>query len=1094
MTTLPLSGRRLAWPLSARTPLFAGLACFSSFLALPLHAQTILTAESSDNNVNPNGSGQWTGDAEARIGKRNTDGTNYVFVAPFELPDLQGDVVQSATLTLHFNGGSWGAASLPDLDLYGSTLVSTNNSVADPDFYVDGANPANPYAQLLQDQFVDTDVLVNGGYGSVDSADIGAFIQSLYNAGAQPGEHVFLIVTMDAIPGGDYKYIKAETANSTNQPTLTLETGPASVTETLMANTSDNVIRPDGTSGIYVGQAEARIGRPNNDGSHYAYVMPFQLPDLGGAAVSNAELTLNFFGGSYGAAGLGNVDLYGSTLHSASSSVANSSYHVDASNPSNPDAVLLQDDFAITADLVNGGYGDVVSADLSSFIQARYNAGAQPGDYIFLIAGLDQNPGGDYKYIKASTANTASKPQLVITAGGVAPPPPTVTNETVTADGNDTVINVNGSAGYTGQNPERLGRGGNNGYNYCMVLPFRLPDLMGGEVTGATLSVNITGGSYGAPSGMGNIDLYGHSASDTFGDVRDPKFYVDGENPSNPDATLLMADFASEADLTNNGWGVRTSVDLSSYIQDFYDNNTPAGSFVYLILTLDQIPGSDYKYLNVESANGSIKPVLDLEITGANEIGKAWGTTDRISQYGVTWTFDQEYEYGTYVTGDFWVKGPITITNIENHLNDSNYTPRAGQNGSMINPLAGHSSSVQGYDDARGYDSSLNVALPGGNPVSSSNPLVVPVDSSLVSAVSWLYNSSSDREPGCPTIQDGGPRPMLRSAAILTVVDNAPADYSFRPPYAGSDKSLDYQFGDLDLSKLSNLTPPGSGLPSLPALEAAMARPWIDHRSSYYGRYYHPSENMPDYGRDMAHVVNNTALMTNLDFTQLTGNPSKDKLIINLVQYGIDCTGVADNGPGWVADGGHMLGRKLPIVYAGLLLDDAHMLDVGNWGRNDSTGSGTGVAFQEFQTHFYVSQAEIDITQSGLKSNGGQWDPDSRDIAEGDIIPYDSNYLGTPEWGIRHSYAPTRDNADLPIYYRAINGSVNVGTALAMQIMGAKSTWNNDVFFDYADRYWIWTNGGGTSANQPTGLTKALWPLYRDDYAPVWSGDPDPSN
>ncbi|WP_309399242.1 hypothetical protein [Cerasicoccus maritimus] len=862
---------------------------------------------------------------------------------------------------------------------------------------------------------------------------------------------------------------------------------------TVISHDQDNNVNVNGSS-QWVGDQEVRIGKRKNDGYNYAFVMPFALPDLQGDVVNSATLNLNFTGGSWNPSTLPDLDLYGSTLLSSSATVSNADFYVDGSNPTNPYALLLQDQFVDTDILVNGGFGVVTSADIGSHLQDLYNAGAQPGEYCFLMVTMDSIPSGDYKYLKVNSANSSVKPELNLVTGPATPPPPTITNMAITASSSDTVINELGGHGYTGQNPERLGRGNSNGTSYCMVLPVKLPDLMGGEVTGATLSVNVTGGSYGAPSGLGNIDLYGHADTDTFGTVGDPKFYVDGENPTNPDATLLQADFASEADLTANGWGVRTSVDISSWVQDFYDNNTPAGSYAYLILTLDKVPGSDFKYINVESANGSIKPVLDLEITGANEIGKPWGTTDRIQQYGVTWTFDQEYEYGTYVTGDFWVKGPVTIIGIDNHLNDPSYTPRLNQNGSMINPLASHSSSVQGYDDGKGYDQSLNVALPNGSPVSPSNTLTVPVDSSLVSAVSWLYNSASDREPGCPTYQDSGPRPMLRSAAILTVVDAAPTDYSFRPPYAGSDKSLDYQFGDLDLTKLSNLTPPSTGLPSIPSLEAAMSRPWIDHRSSYYGRYYHPSLNMPDYGRDMAHVVNNTALMTNLDFTQLTGSPSKDKLIINLVQYGIDCTGVADNGPGWQADGGHMLGRKMPIIYAGLLLNDAHMLDVGNWGKHDGNSGSTGVQFQEYQTHFYVSQAEIDITQSGLKSEGGQWDPDSRDIAEGDIIPYDSNYLGTPEWGIRHSYWPTRDNADLPIYYRAINGSVNVGTALSMQIMGAKNIWNNDVFFDYADRYWIWTNGGGTSANQPTDLSKALWPLYRDDYPPVWNGDPDPSD
>jgi|GEM_PF-2234289 len=867
-------------------------------LSAPLNAANYsIAANTDDNNVNSNRVGQWFGDFEVRIGKRNADGKNYVLVLPFALPDLQGESITSASLDLNFTGGSNNPESLPDLDLYGSTKISSSSSVADLDFYVDGDNPK---AQLLQDQYVDTDVLINEGFGNVSSVDIGVYLQSLYDAGAQPNEHFFLIVAMDSIPSGNYKYLKVNSANSSNKPTLNLVT-------------------------------------------------------------------------------------------------------------------------------------------------------------------------------------SSSQPTPVL-------------NQSIAASANDGIINQTGITGYTGQNPERIGRRNSDGNTYSMVLPFQLPDLKGGTVTGAALSVNILGGFSGPPKGLGNIDLYGHIEADNFGLITDAKFYVNGETQNNPNVTLLQDDFANETELAENGWGVRTSVDISSFIQDFYDSNIPAGSYVYLILAIDQIPTSNYGYYNIESANGTIQPTLDLEVTGANEIGKTWGTTDRISQHGITWYFDRDYNYGTYVTGDYWVEGPITIIGIENSLNDPDYTPRLNQNGSMINPLANHSATLQGYDDGSSYDQSLNVALPGGSPISPSNSLDVAVNSSLVSTVSWLYNSPTDAEPGCPNFVGSLPRPLLRSAAVLTVVDSAPTDDSFRPPYAGADKSMDYQFSDLDLNKLSNLTPPTSGLPVLSELEAAMSRPWIDNRTTFWSGYFHPTDNMPNYGRDMAHVVNNTALMTNLDFSQLTGNPSKDQLVINLVQYGIDSTGVADNGPGWLADGGHMLGRKLPIIYAGILLNNAHMLNAGVWGRHDGTENGTGVSFQEYQTHFYVSQTEIDITQSGLIAEGGQWEPDSRDITEGDIIPYDSNYPGIPEWGIRHSFWPSRDNADLPIYYRTINGSVTVGTALAMQIMGAKSSWNNDVFFDYADRYWAWTGGGGSFANQPTALTKALWPMYRSSFPPVWSGDPDPSD
>jgi hypothetical protein len=35
-----------------------------------------------------------------------------------------------------------------------------------------------------------------------------------------------------------------------------------------------------------------------------------------------------------------------------------------------------------------------------------------------------------------------------------------------------------------------------------------------------------------------------------------------------------------------------------------------------------------------------------------------------ISQHGVTWFFDKCYQYGTYANGDYWVVGPVTITDI----------------------------------------------------------------------------------------------------------------------------------------------------------------------------------------------------------------------------------------------------------------------------------------------------------------------------------------------------------------------------------------------------------------------------------------------
>ena len=35
-----------------------------------------------------------------------------------------------------------------------------------------------------------------------------------------------------------------------------------------------------------------------------------------------------------------------------------------------------------------------------------------------------------------------------------------------------------------------------------------------------------------------------------------------------------------------------------------------------------------------------------------------------ITQYGITWKFDKDYETGQYTTGDTWVVGPVKIVEI----------------------------------------------------------------------------------------------------------------------------------------------------------------------------------------------------------------------------------------------------------------------------------------------------------------------------------------------------------------------------------------------------------------------------------------------
>lgn len=428
----------------------------------------------------------------------------------------------------------------------------------------------------------------------------------------------------------------------------------------------------------------------------------------------------------------------------------------------------------------------------------------------------------------------------------------------------------------------------------------------------------------------------------------------------------------------------------------------------------------------------------------------ARGATE-ISQYGITWKFDRDYPAGQFCTGDYWVVGPVKITVIENSWHRHGVKPEPGQDGSMINPPA---TDKQGYDKRlTSYVAALNVAEPA---PTAGRPLTLKAGESLVSTVSWLVG-----EPGCPKINGGtgAPRPVLRDAAVLTCLQAAPPEGSFRPPYCGGDKRIRFNQKDLRYGLLKSL-PRVPGTPDPDAITKSVERPWIDHTHQYLGAMTHPSANMPEYGRELSIAVGDAALMLLLDIPR----GQKEKLLTGFVQIGIDFAAIADNGGGWPSNGGHHMGRKWPILFAGLLLDDEHMKNVGRWKTE----------FQEDLDTFYVSQAEVDMTHSGA------WAPDKRASRRA----YETRDIGLPEWGIIHTVKPAADNMAWDATYRPINNVGYAGWTLAAQLMGQREAWNHEALFDYVDR---------ATACDPKSFSNAfvknMWTAYRAGCGPAWIPD-----
>jgi len=54
-----------------------------------------------------------------------------------------------------------------------------------------------------------------------------------------------------------------------------------------------------------------------------------------------------------------------------------------------------------------------------------------------------------------------------------------------------------------------------------------------------------------------------------------------------------------------------------------------------------------------------------------------------VEQHGITWQFAEPVRVGRYVTGDWWVIGPVTVRAIDP-------APAPGRNGAVVNPPAGY--------------------------------------------------------------------------------------------------------------------------------------------------------------------------------------------------------------------------------------------------------------------------------------------------------------------------------------------------------------------------------------------------------------------
>jgi hypothetical protein len=476
-----------------------------------------------------------------------------------------------------------------------------------------------------------------------------------------------------------------------------------------------------------------------------------------------------------------------------------------------------------------------------------------------------------------------------------------------------------------------------------------------------------------------------------------------------------------------------------------------------------------------------------------------------ISQHGITWTFSEPHQVGQFITGDWWVVGPVTITGVTPAPGEagpgeagigasSRYGAtaltgdRRMRNGSMLLLDARLATSTdaetpdpgrqQGYDSRPGnYHPALSVRFP--LQLAAQRSLISTISSTQLDQRGELATPYACGEAGLPLCPKTLPL-VLKTAAILTCLDRPPPPDSFRPAYVGSEKTL-YRLDQVQWSLLPRL----KAVPAVPDPEAIaelFARPWLDHCNSWFVQYLGPGLNQPNYGREFARLTSIAGLMLLLD------RPAEQqrRLMIGYLQLGIDLSGLARNGRQWFPDGGHWQGRKWPILFASLMLGSPELRQLPELRagqtlyervqyRPEAGDQPATTCFQEdLGTYFGLGgDGQRALWQIGFHT--------------GPRPPYEE----------KKRAQLTKDDLFSDAYL-ANNAGAWIGSALAAQLMGAKALWNHDAYFDFVDRWMRPEEPFATPSWYPAGCTRSvdlfveqMWTAHRQ-HVPVQPGGTAP--
>jgi hypothetical protein len=295
---------------------------------------------------------------------------------------------------------------------------------------------------------------------------------------------------------------------------------------------------------------------------------------------------------------------------------------------------------------------------------------------------------------------------------------------------------------------------------------------------------------------------------------------------------------------------------------------------------------------------------------------------------------------------------------------------------------------------------------------------------------------------------------------------------------------------------LPRLAKPGS-TPTIAATRAIMGGPWLDHIEGWPGRDVHPRASMrnldgsgADYGAEVARSISEVILRTLHDDTIA----DKQSLAVPAVQWGIDLYAQLRTGQNWKSNGGHASGRKLPILYAGFLLNDPGMLAIGTSYNSLTSGGDCDRYFGEDGQTYYGANGEALWGEAGSDQCGcggtyggspGYGNHLGSGCGSGHVFCRDPN--GLVDGG--HAAIPNEQcraiatlssqrssgNSEMSGYQWCCTSAPWVGNQIAALLLGLKTAWNYNAFFDYVDRFMSppWDGEGAYESNYAFSMYRA---------------------